>query len=753
MKLESMLRVLSPNLGCPLIVSLQGHFVNDYWPLRFIVAAKPSDGDATSRELASLKLTLEPITEGWNGGIALEIAGPPRRIDDWNSLTQLQRIDDTRLLFNKILHYQVLGADTEYFEFHARIERKEMDRFKFDGSDRSGRPPILCDVRAEFGSEAKSITQQVNSHAVQLIDTFDRDFNFIHLTDLHIARRNDELLDEILHLSKEKRPKASPESIKKGFRNFNDHLRGFIHAANKMVDDRKLDFVVVSGDLVDFAYLGWEYESNYEENNWRTLINILTGAGSERYRKFQGRGNTPITGNPGLMVAAFTSTGNHDWRLFPYNPGQYDQWENFGLKQREFENFAFKSYDRLRQEKKRAQLVPEIASQQLDRWNLGVLEGEYELKLAQWVATETAKQGVAAVSGLLGFLGSETVISKQTVNQLVRWGAPVLIGGVVGLGVKLWFNDFIKRKVEFLMDNPLRAEPMALHHYLLHVNPFLDYAFTFGKHTFILMDTGPDVITGDLFDGKNLSDVKRLNINDNVLGRSPDSRAFDSEHLYYDWSQIIWLEKVLQLVPNLSTEGQSKPRSDSHDDSIGRTFVFLHSPPLNTEMIDGKVVSKLWDKNDAPQPVAKGVERLTFGTINHYVSEFLYMCLGYLESEMRQCEPHRKLAGVDIVFSGHGHRALEFRLELKPETKDKIAIYCNGYSEQAGDLPENWLKHNRPVLVQTPACGVPGKCHVKPPYFRSVKIDSNGSVRQFRVEHLSGPAPLNISCKKDMRTD
>ena len=752
MNLPTLPRILSPNLGCPEIVSLERLSDKENPPFKLVVAAKPSGNGLSGEEAPTLKLA--PIGTEPKDGVELEICGAIRRIDDWSTLGQLRSLDDTRLLFNKILHYEVLGSETEYFEVQAYLDKKRAEQaalFLRDGPQDGKKLPALCDLIADFTTDSRSSNSLVNRHAVQLVETCDRELNFIHLTDLHLARRNDELLDEILHVSKRRRRKRSPELIRESFINFNDNFRGFIHAANILADEGKLDFVVMSGDLVDFAYHGWEYEANYAENNWRTFIKILTGSGNEKFRTFRGKGGQEVKGNPGLKVAVFTSTGNHDWRLFPYDPGTYGQGKRFGLKDDEIKCFDFKTYDALRHEKKREELAPDIAERHLDRWNLGALKGEYSLKLAKWVATETSKKGVAALSGLLGFVGADTVMSKQTVGQLMRWGIPVLVGGTVGLAVKLAFNAFMNKKIQFLMDNPLRAEPMALHHYLLHVNPYLDYAFTFGKHTFILMDTGTDVITGQLFDGKNLSDLKRLSLNDNVLGGSPDSRAFDSEHLYYNWSQIVWLEKVLLTVEGHNKDRPGERKTEDNPDAPGRTFIFLHAPPLNTKMIDADVAAKLWEKDDPPSPILENVHRLTFGTMNHYVSELLYMCLGYLEREVPQEEKQRKLSGVDIVFSGHAHRCLEFRLKTDENSKGKIRIFSGHYSETQDDLSNDWWYEHRPVLVQTPACGVPGKCNINPPYFRCVKVASDCSIKQFGVEGLMGAAPVQPTCRTDMR--
>jgi hypothetical protein len=53
---------------------------------------------------------------------------------------------------------------------------------------------------------------------------------------------------------------------------------------------------------------------------------------------------------------------------------------------------------------------------------------------------------------------------------------------------------------------------------------------------------------------------------------------------------------------------------------------------------------------------------LSYGTVNHYLSAFYYLCLGY-----RQGQTHTVAGpGIDAVFAGHAHWSLEFKLQ-KPE--------------------------------------------------------------------------------------
>jgi hypothetical protein len=73
----------------------------------------------------------------------------------------------------------------------------------------------------------------------------------------------------------------------------------------------KLDFVLMLGDLVDFVEHNYSDRYDYGENSWKLFCDIIRGIET---------GGTSGEENPGFKVPVFTSTGNHDWRFFPYKP-------------------------------------------------------------------------------------------------------------------------------------------------------------------------------------------------------------------------------------------------------------------------------------------------------------------------------------------------------------------------------------------------------------------------------------------------
>ena len=318
--------LLSPNLGCPHILPLgqEAEFC-------ILVATRQPDHLAPTREVFEQAFRLVPSFDGDGRDIELAVVGEPRTVSDWNHLSDFAELAETRLLVNSELHYKVLGRGTQYCVVRVGIDRPDDPDLLRNGppGGESDRLPTLYDLVA-LGASGEY--RRVNPHAVQLVSEIAaRDCRFIHLTDAHVARRNDEMLDEIVKV-----PNDRPESvIRKSFVNFNDNFRRVIEVVNGKADRGELDFVIFTGDLVDQAFHGWDDEGNDDENNYKEFIDIVTGAGFECNRD-----------NSGLRIAIFTSTGNHDWRMHPYDPA-FGRAATFGLTESEAKNYLYWSYPRL----------------------------------------------------------------------------------------------------------------------------------------------------------------------------------------------------------------------------------------------------------------------------------------------------------------------------------------------------------------------------------------------------------------------
>lgn len=708
--------ILSPNLGCPRIISLEEIKKGSEF-LTLIIAGQYGEFVSPTKEEFEGVFKLIPSYngEGYDEEIDLIIDGF-EEITGWNQLHNFAGAGDTMTLISSELHYEVFDEETRYW----KIDTKLQEGIEFSRLLRKQNRFLLPTLYDLLLIDPDNNQRKVNFHAVQLVENIKKDFQFIHLTDLHLAKRNDEILDEVLKVEH----KRDRKEIESTYINFNHNFRRFIKRANELANKGELDFVLISGDIVDFAFHGWEDQENTSENNWKTFINMTTGRGDEDSEQFfyreKGTEGCNCKGNPGLKVAIFTSTGNHDWRLHPYDPKLGSYHKEFGLEKEELKYYEYKSFDSTEYpEDKRTKLAEEVKSKVFNKFNLDAFTNKWQIKIAAFLSGKTA-QWLPPIIGL----GSGGASLGGTD---LHWITSALISGGVWLvlwGVKKYLEHKISQIVDLIIDNPLHAEVEALHYYFKHINPYFDYAFQYGNHHFIMMDTGCDVFIGQLLDGKEISHIKRMSIEDNIIGMSPDSRAFDSEQAYYNWSQIVWLEKVIEAAQN-------------QDNKEGNIFICFHSPSINP---DHKVEwASLWERNRKEQKwISKKECNLTYGSINHYLSQFLYLCVGQREGDLLK-ERRIFARSVNLVLSGHAHRNIEFRIRLDEE--NNILIYSDVYSQMllsSQDKNKNWWKKYGSIHVQTAACGLSGRSDNNPPYFRRIRVNEKGEIESFQVYDLNG---------------
>lgn len=101
----------------------------------------------------------------------------------------------------------------------------------------------------------------------------------------------------------------SRESLAENFIDANQNLVALINIANERADAGELDFIVIGGDVVDYVYSRPRRESreSYEDTNINLFVKIVLGE----------------CGGKPLRVPLITTTGNHDYRLFPYRLNTY----------------------------------------------------------------------------------------------------------------------------------------------------------------------------------------------------------------------------------------------------------------------------------------------------------------------------------------------------------------------------------------------------------------------------------------------
>ena len=147
--------------------------------------------------------------------------------------------------------------------------------------------------------------------------------------------------------------------------------------------------------------------------------------------------------------------------------------------------------------------------------------------------------------------------------------------------------------------------------------------------------------------------------------------------------------------------------------------------------------------------ISKRELNLGFGTINHFSSQFFYLCLGFTEAQdKKQQKPERKRHTIDLVLAGHAHRNIEFSIEMAWNNKKEengIRIYSDLYSSPPSALEQMDTWQKRPMVIQTAGCGPTGDDAVDVPYYRKVDVKQR-EIKSF-VPKLSDFLHLSRKCE------
>lgn len=585
-------------------------------------------------------------------------------------------LDQTDLFFSKEL-LKLLGPETRLFKLPLLLNDPDNNSSPIIEPNTllhksNGKPlATLFDIHLTTNEK-----HQIKHHSLCLSpnDTQSQPLRFIQITDTHLARRNDIICTEV-----------SVEQEAKNFNNFNEKFRQTIHKLNADYENGQLDLIILSGDIIDFVEQSIDAEPGTHDNNWLVFYEMLTGLGNE-----------PAKNNTGLKVPVFTSTGNHDWRLYPYDISVQNEVFHVSNKQAKLFNHNFAS-TRTGYSKKIDELYHHlvIESSPLVKAHWIFSLAKVIMQLATSWRTKAVLPIFISVFVLLASIDENNLLFSFTVASATLF---------ITYGLQRFIFHHLERHVRALIDLgavPLLAHVSGLHDYLLNINPYFNYTFCYGHNHFLLLDTGPDcLVAQDLWDdGKKK--MHKVDF-DELLGSSPDSQAFFPANEYYSVSQLCWMENILKLINE-----QNSPNT--------RIVVVLHAPPINTEK------PPVIPDNEIEVKISRSTN-IRYGTVNHYVSQFFHLCRGKKEG-------HTDYNGimVDMVLSGHSHYAREYRID------DEYNVYFGNFSENA--FVDNKFNQHRPFVLQTAACGPYGRGFIDTPYVRRIAINENGMVSEYK--HIS----------------
>ncbi|MBD3353744.1 MAG: hypothetical protein GF364_19830 [Candidatus Lokiarchaeota archaeon] len=187
----------------------------------------------------------------------------------------------------------------------------------------------MCDITQSYPNE-ENLTR-INYHSVVLTNQTWENFTIIHGTDLHVAKRNDEVLavllrgfedsisEKILKI-KDFFTMEDEDDILNRFINPNNNIRLFCILMNRLYERKRVDLVFLTGDLIDFCVRsdGGDNIVSFDlpNTNWSVLRNLILNL-PLTYRSDIEPVNIYPTEE--LLVPIFTVVGNHDYRSYHYD--------------------------------------------------------------------------------------------------------------------------------------------------------------------------------------------------------------------------------------------------------------------------------------------------------------------------------------------------------------------------------------------------------------------------------------------------
>ncbi|MHA2289007.1 MAG: metallophosphoesterase, partial [Promethearchaeota archaeon] len=345
--------IISPNIGNPILLNFKDYQDPAQFPIknlsfRALVIASKTHSAQTILENFHQNLFIQPILK--ESGDFEKRRG---NLIDLH-LVEIEKIEKLDFRDQNILEEEnciVWDINNCVFQFKDVFGRRDqLYRVKLEIRDiltvekllkNSNRELLLFDIVHDVPNLSEN---KVNYHSIAIFDKEWKDFSFIHATDFHIARRNDFIIHYLRGSVRSKLKRFSNKAkklskidnfiltrdfdFKEEFQedrydelrfakyNFNYTLRKLIEFANDRVSEKNLDFMFMTGDLIDYLNIA---RGNYQyKNNFQVFLDILLGRNKGLSNPPYLESDDEFINKQEIMVPIFTTIGNHDYRKEHY---------------------------------------------------------------------------------------------------------------------------------------------------------------------------------------------------------------------------------------------------------------------------------------------------------------------------------------------------------------------------------------------------------------------------------------------------
>ncbi|BBM86351.1 metallophosphoesterase [Candidatus Uabimicrobium amorphum] len=456
------MKILSPNLGCPLVVDVQGEDCS--LP---VIASLPITSWKSDIEAMEVQIVPSHSPDAPKFSLHIKNAYCIEHPDGTRSFSH---IEQTRDVISLAVQQALVPSDHTIVHLEFCLSHV-VDFVKEKHSNQ------LFDLQVTF--EGRVVE---NIQSLYIASLGNRPVRLLQINDLHLAKRNDTLESYAATFGEN------------SFINSNRHFRHVLQQINCMAQKGELDGVLIIGDLVDFSGVKLEEEIPGKDNNWQLFLKLV------RESK--------------LSVPIFTCTGNHDWRVYPYNLFHFGYHKDFGIsKKLPFDPYHLNSPAEVKKTiKKFAKTSP--------------------------VRSACIAASIFAFVFLIGILWATWPMTSWQLSL------SLLLYVFVQYGIHTFSRLFVIRGTI-----PMCSDIRSLIPYFENITPYFNLAVRFGQSTIILMESGADIFYEETITQQSPHLQKQINIYKGISEGIVKTNGFWEKNLYSDFPQLHWLEEVLKLNP------------------------------------------------------------------------------------------------------------------------------------------------------------------------------------------------------------